>query len=69
MPCPGAVMVVVSLPLATVVQSSLEHLTILLIKVSLFQENISDVTHNINHIHCHKATHSVLRIPQSIVMF
>ena len=46
MPCPGAVMVVVSLPLATVVQSSLEHLTILLIKVSLFQENISDVTHN-----------------------
>ena len=68
MPCPGAVMVVVSLPLATVVQSSLGHLTILLIKVSLFQENISDVTHHINHIHCPKATHSVLRIPQSIVM-
>ena len=42
-PCLGAVMVVVSLPLATVVQSSLGHLTILLIKVSLFQENISDI--------------------------
>ena len=36
--------------------------------IYLFQENISDVTHHINHIHCHKATHSVLRIPQSIVM-